>query len=465
MDGRRRQHPGGPRRSVVIGASFAGTFAAAALARNGFAVTVLERDRLPTTPRSRPGVPQSGQAHILLHRGMREIEGLLPGFRAELLGRGAVSFDAGSMPWLGEFGWLDTSVSTYEVISATRPLLETVARELLLSRPEVVVREGVHVSGLRADTWGWHVLTDAADASGDVVVDVVVDASGRSSRLDHWLPDLAGGQVELIDARVGYATRLYAEHEPQPLHTGLMILSPPELGTAGLALPVEEGRWLITAAGFGDHRPPRDEVGYLRFLADLRDPALADLVGTLEPAGEIQVHRQTGNQRRPWGGARTWPAGLLVVGDALCAFNPVYGQGITVAAQQARLLDAGLRSSQPVDRRLQRRVAAVTDTPWSIATTADLRQPSCPAEQSRIQRLSSAWAARLGRLAAAGHQRATFTIAAVNHLMVSPGALLHPALLAAAVRPLPKATVPRPTVLDDLARARRQRSPGAPAGA
>jgi len=106
----------------------AGILIAAGLSAAGFRVSVLERDRLPAQPQCRRGVPQDPHPHILLHRGMTVIEHLLPGFRAALLDRGAVSFDGGRMPWLGEYGWLDTAVSTFEVVSATRPLMEWAAR-------------------------------------------------------------------------------------------------------------------------------------------------------------------------------------------------------------------------------------------------------------------------------------------------------------------------------------------------
>ncbi|MDN5805411.1 MAG: hypothetical protein L0H26_12635, partial [Microlunatus sp.] len=434
-------------------------------AQSGYQVTVLERDRLPSTARSRRGVPQGEQAHVLLHRGLVTIDELLPGFRAGLLSRGAMPFDTGQMPWLGEFGWLDTSVPAFEVVSATRPLMEAVARERLLELPMVSVRDDVTVSGLVADRRGWRART----AAGEFTSDIVVDASGRSSRLEHWLPGLGRPRVEQVDAQMGYACRLYAERVPTPLRAGVMILNSPMVGTAGLALPVEGDRWLVAAAGFGDKRPPRDEIAFERFLADLPDPGITDLVSLLDPAGPVRIYRQTANQRRRWDRCDGWPRGLLVVGDALCAFNPVYGQGITVAAQQASAIRAALGVGKPIDRLLQRQMIRITDTPWSMATTADLRHPSCPGHLNAGQRLSFAWASRLGRLAAAGDVRCTRSLAAVNHLMVSPVALFHPALVGRVARPIPRRRISRPRVLEDLSQARssasRRPPPAAPTDA
>jgi 2-polyprenyl-6-methoxyphenol hydroxylase-like FAD-dependent oxidoreductase len=453
---------GTDRTAVVIGASMAGLFAAAALAHAGYEVTLLDRDRLPQRPASRRGVPQDEQAHILLYRGLTVIEELLPGFRADLRGHGAVSSDAGEMPWLSEHGWLESSRRGLEVLSATRPLLEAVVRIHVLRHPLVRLSDGVTVNGLhRRVDGGWAVHTEV----GGVEAAVVVDASGRSSRLPEWLPELGHPPEQRVDARVGYSSRLFAERGSLPVRAGIMIISAPQIGTAGLALPVEHGRWLVAAAGFGDRRPPRDEEGYDRFLAGLRDPAIADLTAVLEPISPVRIHRQTSNHRRLWHRVAGWPDGLLVVGDALCAFDPIYGQGITVAAQQGRALEAALHRGRRVDRRLQRELSSVTEIPWSIATTADLRSPSCQEVPTPVQRISMAWTNRLAILAASGHPRATDTLSSVNHLMAPPAALLHPALLYAGCRRLPTERLPRPAVVEELSRVRRERQRADPAGA
>lgn len=458
---RTRSSPSATPSAVVIGGSLAGVLTGAALSRSGYRVTVLERDRLPDDPVTRRGVAQDRQPHILLHRGLVTIEHVLPGFRAELLARGAASFDGGEMPWLSEYGWLDTTVSTFEVVSATRPLIEVVARSRLAALTAARLADEVTVHGLRRDASGWAVESDR----GDLRADLVVDASGRSSRLGPWLgvtPD-----DEEVDARVGYTSRLFRPREPVALRTGVMIFASAEEGRAGLALPVEDGGWLVAAAGFGEHRPPRDTAGFEQFLRDLRDPALSELTAALEPVGDVAVHRQTANVRRRWDRVPDWPGGLLVVGDALCALNPVYGQGVTVAAQQAEIVARALRPPASVNRALQRRLVQVTDAPWSIATTNDVRLPSCRQSASTAQRWSNRWAGQVGRLAAAGNVRATHTIAAINHLMASPLALFHPALVAAVVRGIPPRRLGRPAVLDELS----QRPgpppppPAAPAGA
>ena len=454
------------RHAIVIGAGAGGVLTAAALAQTGWQVTVLERDRLPAGAEHRRGVPQDRQAHILLHRGLQAIDGLLPGFRAELLARDAVPFDSGRMPWLSEHGWLSNDQSSWEVVSATRPLMDAVARDLLRRLPGVRIRDGLRVHGLEVAPGGWRVRADAEGAHEvDFDAAAVIDASGRSSRLSHWLPQLPGLATELVDARVGYAGRLYAARGDPPLQTGLAIIGTLPDGASGLALPVEQGHWMVGAAGMGSSRPPRDPAGYRSFLAGLRDPAVADLLSTLEPAGEVTVHRQTSNRRFGWGRRADWPAGLLVLGDALCSLDPIYGQGITVVAMQAELLRDALSAGRPIDRRLQRQLLAVTDVPWSIATANDRRYPSCPANPSRSQQLSAAFTDRMGQLAATGDLRATKAFSDVYHLMAPPTAFLRPALLAAAARPLPSRRMPRPAVLQQLSSTRPGQPPEGRAGA
>jgi flavin-dependent dehydrogenase len=263
-----------------------------------------------------------------------------------------------------------------------------------------------------------------------------------------------------VDARLGYACRTYRVVGEPPIEIAVVIAATPQTGRAALAIPVEDGNWLVLAAGYGDRRPSRKAAEFDEFLAALPDPAIADLTQHLKPVGDIAIHRQTGNRRNRYGRSRTWPAGLVAVGDAYCAFNPVYGQGITVAACQALLIRDALKHDRTsagralATRRLQRRIAATADLPWSVATTEDLRQPSSPGTQSPIQRLVGLWTGRLAQLAAHGDRSAYLAFARVYHLMATPALLYHPdvivSVVRAALRGMPEAA-PRPAALNALA--------------
>ncbi len=452
--------PSGQRDVVIIGASLAGLFAAAAAAATGARTMIIERDVLPDGPIPRKGVPQGRQPHVLLHRGLLAAEELIPGIREDLLSHGAVHFDTGTLAWLGEYGWMPTWIPAYETVSATRPLLEHLVRERVRNLAGVTLHDGVRVTELHRAAQQWQVVREDATT---VQADLVIDASGRGSRLPHWLGELGVPVSEplTVDARLGYACRTYRVVGEPPIGTAVVIAATPQTGRGALAIPVEDGHWLILAAGYGDRRPSRDEAKFDEFLATLPDPAIAELTQHLEPVSGVAIHRQTGNLRNRYGRSRTWPAGLLAVGDAYCAFDPVYGQGIAVAACQALLIrDALQRDRTPAGhgplgtRRLQRRIGAVADLPWSIATTEDLRHPSSSGTQTRVQRLVGLWTAQLARLATHGDRSAYLAFARVYHLMAAPTMLFNPVVVVsacrAAVRGMPEEN-PRPSALRALA--------------
>jgi flavin-dependent dehydrogenase len=424
------------RRVVVLGASLAGLFAAAACAGGGSSVTVVERDVLAEQAGPRAGVPQSRQPHVLLYRGLLALEQLLPGLGGELRAAGAVGLDTGDLAWLGDAGWSPYGSRQFRILSLTRPLLELLVRRRVRELPGVTLRDGSRVVSMRPGRHSpWEVVTD------DGVLhraDLVVDATGRRSRLPRWLAEAGIGPVAVseVDARTGYATREYAVSPGRVVPAGVVVLQTPAVPAGGLALPVEGGHWLVAAVGSGKHRPPRDVDGFEAFLRALRDPAVSEVVAAGRPLGDVATHRQTASSRRQYERVRPWPSGLLAVGDAFCAFNPIYGQGITVAACEALLLQRAMRRGlRPgAERRLLRDFARLTALPWAIATSEDLRLPTSTGTPTRAQALLGRWSREVARLSAHGDDRAQWALTRVYHLMSSPVVLFHPALVLAATR-------------------------------
>ena len=239
-----------------------------------------------------------------------------------------------------------------------------------------------------------------------------------------------------VDARMGYATREYSNGPDLGGLNGIVLLCTPASPVGGLALPVEQGRWLVLASGMGEHRPPRDNAGFDDFLRSLPDRAVADFVAKATPCTDVAIHRQTANRRMGYEDVRDWPDGLLVIGDALVCFNPVFGQGVTVAAAEALVLrdalGAGLLPRH--SRRVLKRFARITALPWSIAIGQDLRQPSSAGRLTLTQKVLDGWAREVSVLAVHGNQRALDSMTRLYHLVGSPAALMHPALIGAAVR-------------------------------
>ena len=417
-------------RVVVIGASAAGLFAAAGAFGAGAEVTVLERDALTDEAQPRGGVPQGRQPHVFLYRGLLAAEQLLPGLRQDLLDAGAVVFDTADLAWLGAQGWTDRSGTSYQVFSTTRPLLEQIIRRRVEALAHVRIRSGAAAVGLRQSGAGWFV--EIAERT-EIRADLVIDASGRSSRLPHWLAHRFDGRLRTteIDAKVGYATRVYAGDADMGDIPGVVLQATVADPTGGIAIPVEGGRWLIGALGMGNSRPPRDVTGFNAFLAGLRDPALSGLARRLEPISDVMVHRQTANTRRHYEEQRDWPDGLLVMGDAFCAFDPIYGQGIAVAACEAVLLRDAIRRGLKIgdSRRLLAQFAETVALPWSIATGTDLRFSTSEQDPPRSSALPNWWTTSLVTLSTHGNVRAASTLGGVYHLMMPTRQLLHPALV------------------------------------
>ena len=443
------------RRVVLIGASFAGLFAAAATAASGAEVTVLERDRLIDRAEPRPGVPQGVQPHVLLYRGLIAVEDLLPGFGQDVLDAGGLRLDTGKLPWLGPHGWSPTGLPSYDILSISRPRLELLVRRRVLELPGVRLRDGFRVSSLGQTADGWEVRSSTGET---VLADLVIDASGRGSRLPHWLAELGYPvpEPESVEAKLGYASRRYRGPESPPLETGLVIVPTPESPVGSTILPIEDRQWLVLAAGYGKRRPTRDVSRFADFLTSVRDQSAADLVSCLQPVGDVAVYRQTGNRRIPYARGARWPRGLLVTGDALCAFNPIYGQGITVAAVQAELLGNAIRRVHDVrsTRHLQRKLEAVTNLPWSVATSADTRQTSS-GRQTAAERMLARWTDRMDRLVVGGDPACAAAFTEVYHLVGAPSRLFSPPVVRAVLRSYVRGVpppLPRPEVLDRIDR-------------
>ena len=381
--------------AVVVGAGMGGLLVAHALSRHVDRVTVVERDVLPNAPAARAGIPQGRHVHVLQPGGLTAAEHLLPGFQDQLVAHGAIPVVVPrDLLWMSRAGWMAPQAGAgHVVMSASRDLIEWVTRDLVLARSAIEVRTGTEVAGLAVRDGrvvGLDVRPRGA-APGEpterLVADLVVDASGRRSRAPDWL-EAAGydrPDEEVIDADLGYASRTYRRGPEDLAGWQAVLLQPraPECTRMAVMFPIEGDRWLVTLAGANGDVPPTDEEGFLAFATGLRSPVLADALDRLEPLSPIVGFRRTANRRRRFEDLRRVPDGFLAVGDAACAFNPVYGQGMSVAAMTAEAIDRGLRAHTArtfgdlagACTGLQRVVARLNAGAWMVATGEDLRFP------------------------------------------------------------------------------------------
>ncbi len=434
-----RARPGQARRAVVVGASMAGLLAARVLADHFDEVWLLDRDGLPEGDEHRKSTPHSLHAHGLLARGREVIEGLLPGITEEWLARGARPGDLqGEVAFHGGLHRFARASSGHLAVAGSRPLIEGAVRRRVLALPRVHACTGVDVRGLRVDSHaricGVHVAPlDDSVATVAFEAALVVDASGRASRMPAWLRELGcePPQEERVQVDIRYATCYFAR---QPHHVPgtevVLHAATPRQPRPGVMLAQEGGRWVVTLGGYGDDAPPLDLQAFADRAAGLPGGEIAGTLRDAQPLCDPIGYRFAHSQRRRYERLQRFPEGVLVIGDAICSFNPIYGQGMSVAACEALALQQVLseRGRAPLARRFFRRAARIVDTPWAIAVGADLAMPSVPGARPLPVRWINAYMARVFEAAAADPVVARAFLE-VSHLLAEPASLLAPRML------------------------------------
>lgn len=435
-----RQH------AVVIGGSMAGLLAARVLADQFARVTIIERDTLPAAPTVRAGVPQSRQLHVLLQRGQQLLEQYLPGFTSDLLAHGGQSFDFIETTRLNAgYGWNPQYHGDVPFVSATRTLVEWVTRQHVLAHPGITAMPNHLVVNLVATPDKQRVAgvqvrerNDQADNPiTELAADLVVDASGRHSRASEWLRAL-GYQAPpetVIDPHLGYSTRHY---RPKPgvtrsWKTLYLMMQPPKQLRGGVITTVENGDWMVCLTGYGDNMPPTDEADFIAFAKSLPFPDVAEVIAEAEPQEPIYGYRDTSNQLRHYEKLRALPDGFIALGDAVVAFDPIYGQGMTTATIGADVLAQSLkRRRDPAlhgfGRAFQRQLAKAISPAWQLSSGADLAVPGVTGgKPSLMAKIQSNYLNRIYRIMGK-HRRTQITFTRVVMMTQPPTALFHPAI-------------------------------------
>ncbi|GHO91085.1 hypothetical protein KSF_011330 [Reticulibacter mediterranei] len=436
--------------AVVIGGGIAGLLAARVLLNYFDQVTLIERDHYPEEPVARSGIPQGTHVHILFMRGQQILEDFFPGIKDKLVKRGAIEADF-SNDYLYRFqsGWLPRAPSQLQGYACTRLLLEWQIRQELQAYQRVQIIEGHEVVGLlssnnRQAVTGVRLRERQPERAGEsqsrpLHADLVIDASGRFSHAPRWLEEL-GYQPPLetvVNAFLGYATRVYA---PPTDHSrtwkGMLIQSnPPENLRTGFVWSVEGNRWQVLLVGAGKDYPPTQEADFLTFAKGLIDPLLYEVIRDAQPLSPIYSYRRTENRLRHFERLKRQPEKFIVLGDACCALNPIYGQGMTVAALGTVALDTWLGdkhsdgSQRGRSQDFQKKLARVNALAWQFATGSDYRVPGNEGKALN-------WASRLQHRYMDSLMEMLPTDKEVHdafmevlHLKQPPGILLHPNFL------------------------------------
>lgn len=378
-------------KALIIGGGIVGLLAARVLSEFYGEVLVLERDSKPEQAGARPGSPQSFHLHQVLPRGDMLLEEFFPGFIDDLLAQGAFATQHSMVQWSNRYGTM-TMPQAEKGASYSRGLLEWVLRQRVqaLSNVRFLYQQEVidlEISVDRARITGVHARQRGQlEQQAFLEADLVVEASGRSSRLPQWLQKL-GFQLpeeERLVSSIGYSTRYYkipADKKDAPAIN--VVDSDPETGNSasGVVRAIENGIWATCLSNIGGSEYPSTEANtYEAGFARLSNPRLAELLRGAEPLGEPRGFRIPQCIRYHYEQVEQWPAGLLVLGDAFCYFDPVYGQGMTVAAIEAETLARCLREQrghfQPgFERRVLQQMQEAIYPAWWLSALEDLRWP------------------------------------------------------------------------------------------
>jgi hypothetical protein len=325
------------------------------------------------------------------------------------------------------------------VVGATRALIEQVLRQEIAATPDIAIRTGIDVEDVMWDAGAVTGVTIRArgDRASEETMpaSLVIDASGRHSSATEWIGSRGydGIPEEVVNSRVGYSSRFYRRDSASAGIPNILIQPrPPDNPRLGIMMAVEGDRWQVLLGGASGHTPPSDDDGFLEWARMLATPELYEVIRTREPLTPIRGFRIPETRWRRFDKAERWPAGLVVVGDAVAAFNPIYGQGMSVTAIEAvALRTAASGRKLGWERAFQRQVGKIATFPWATGSGEDLRWPGCTLNgkpAGLTQRLQYRYMDRLLR-AATWDETVSRVFAETISLMHGPTALVAPEIV------------------------------------
>lgn len=426
--------------AVVLGASMGGMLAARVLADFYQTVTVVERDVLPDDPTNRRGVPQGRHVHALLRRGGQIIDELFPGILNELVAAGAPVLDDGDLSkiWMSVGGHQLIRVGTARDQQAmtmyvpSRPFLECHVRRRLRAVPNVTILSGLDAAEMtssadRNRVTGVRVVNRDSGAEQELTADLVIDAMGRGAHTPNLLESLGYGRP--IEDRIVMRTCYVSQPlriPPGAVEQLVAVGAAPGRPTGMFLLGYENDTSIFTVFGMVGHEPPGDLSGMLAFAQEYTPDHVLAAVRAAEPLGEVIRHRMPSSQWRRYDKMAQLPDGLLVCGDAICSVNPIYGQGMTLAALEVATLRECLRGGgSDLPRRYFRASAKPIGVAWQMVASSDLTFPAVAGRRSRLMRVTTRlldWALT----ACESDLVVAVRFFKVNGLIYSPLRLLHP---------------------------------------
>lgn len=414
--------------AVVLGGSIAGLLAARVLCDHFERVTIVERGLLAHDGEVRDSVPQGAHVHGMLAKGLEIIEGLLPGVTNEIVAEGASLVGVHDLR-IFVLGWRQPHDSPLRVLCATRPFIEWALARRVRALPKISVLEQAEAAGLTGTAARVRGVTIASGgATRELAADFIVDARGRRSNLADWMRTLGAAPPphETSPLASVYCSYLL-EPAPGAARPPALQIAKFEDKLGVLIFPVERGRVLLSVGANAQVALPKTHAEMLAFVARLPVPDAHLALKELRPLTEPKYSRFTASVRRNFDALAKPPEGIVAIGDAVASFNPIFGQGMTVAALEADWLGRCLAAHAPAADGFAKSyyagVKPIVDLAWGLPDLEAKRNN--PAAQPMGTRFLLWYTQRMQATAS----RSSFvsrTIAEVQNMLAPPTALFGP---------------------------------------
>ncbi|MCC2495425.1 FAD-dependent monooxygenase [Bacillus cereus] len=428
-------------KAIVIGGSMAGKFAAKALSTSFKEVIIIEAGERWDGKSLRKRVPQSNHPHVLLKGGENAIEELFPNITNELIEAGSIINNfTRDLKW-HQFGlWKQPFIGEVHMIQQSRPLLEWHIQKRIHQISNITIKYETLVKGLLVDAklnkvCGVKVKYLETNTQEEVHADLVVDASGFGSKSIEWLREYEiKVQEEKVRIDLFYATKMFKLKENEELDCCNMLMSPsfPDNPYGVLIQTIEDNRYFVTFSGYANEKAPQTDDEFYDFAENLSISNVTDFLNKAEGITDIKTYKIPYQVRRRFDLVNNVPEGLLVIGDAQCRFDPVFGQGVSVAAMEARQLQLLLQDRKQLDKtftqQFYKKAATIIETPWDMTTTEISRHPQLKRELTTKQKFQLWYTKQIYRLSASNSD-VYIRLVRVMNLIRSPFHLFHPKVL------------------------------------
>ncbi|MDM5188816.1 glutamate synthase [Bacillus sp. DX4.1] len=430
-------------KAIVIGGSIAGKLAAKALSQSFQEVIILEAGEEWSEKSPRKRVPQSHHPHVLLKGGAEAIEKLFPNITVQLIEDGGIVNNfTGDLRW-HHFGlWKQSFAGELKMVQQSRPMLEWHLQRRINQSSNIITKYETMADQLLINQQhnkisGVKVRCLKTGIEEELHADVVVDTSGFGSKNIDWLQTY-GIKVkeEKIWIQLFYATRLFCLKQKERLDWCNLLISPsfPENPYGAFIQTIEDNRYFVTFSGYANERAPQTDEEFLAFAHKLPIPDVLHFLEQAESITDIKVHKIPYQVRRRFDLVRNIPEGFLVIGDAHCRFDPVFGQGISVAAMEAAELQKCLQQGSSLEkgftRKFYKRISKIIATPWEMVTTESFRHPMIKGDKAFMQLFQQWYTKKIYQLSASNSEIYTRLVRVMN-LIRTPLHLFHPKVLLA----------------------------------